>query len=334
MGRYFDDKISLVDLDDANPSFLSLQAAAAAVEQAEIDWYKRRKDVFNELDFGDFNKTEEQIEDDYATLVSGLSVYEFKDKFDDLEVDRKTDTQEFRLVHNTFPTSNITDGYSTEIFVEEEDEDGDTGFVVADNVLSYHIGRGKGAVDTLYDDLAAFSTSSRSDAEFYEFIDGDDPGYFVVDNVFKGFGEVPLAWEAVPGYTDQQLQVMNAAGNDYDSEVGPAIAEYEAALASYIDGGGGNLEDSSVVYKGVAAGEFVIGVAYQIKEPGTTVFTDIGAANNLAGTRFIATGVGSGDGTATADMFPYENYVGVTRSYNRPQTLPLELIKETRGLGS
>lgn len=185
MGRYFDDKISLVDLDDANPSFLSLQAAAAAVEQAEIDWYKRRKDVFNELDFGDFNKTEEQIEDDYATLVSGLSVYEFKDKFDDLEADRKTASDEFRLVHNTFPTSNITDGYSTEIFVEEEDEDGDTGFVVADNVLSYHIGRGKGAVDTLYDDLAAFSTSSRSDAEFYEFIDGDDPGYFVADNVFK-----------------------------------------------------------------------------------------------------------------------------------------------------
>ncbi|UOF79312.1 b-glycanase [Caudoviricetes sp.] len=48
----------------------------------------------------------------------------------------------------------------------------------------------------------------------------------------------------------------------------------------------------------VAAGSFIVGRRYTIKTPGTTTFTSIGAANNNAGTQFIATGVGSGTGDA------------------------------------
>ncbi len=47
------------------------------------------------------------------------------------------------------------------------------------------------------------------------------------------------------------------------------------------------------------AGSFVVGRSYVITSLGNTVFTSIGAAANLVGTYFIATGAGSGTGTAT-----------------------------------
>ena len=48
------------------------------------------------------------------------------------------------------------------------------------------------------------------------------------------------------------------------------------------------------------AGAFVVGDEYTITEAGNTNFTLVGAADNVPGTVFTATGVGSGTGTATA----------------------------------
>ena len=48
----------------------------------------------------------------------------------------------------------------------------------------------------------------------------------------------------------------------------------------------------------ITAGSFVVGVLYEITSAGTTDFTLIGSANNSVGTRFTATGVGSGSGKA------------------------------------
>lgn len=48
----------------------------------------------------------------------------------------------------------------------------------------------------------------------------------------------------------------------------------------------------------VTAGNFVVGEIYRIATLGTTDFTLIGAVNNVVNTHFIATGVGSGTGTA------------------------------------
>jgi len=48
-----------------------------------------------------------------------------------------------------------------------------------------------------------------------------------------------------------------------------------------------------------SAGGFVIGVTYVIASIGTTDFTAIGAASNTVGVVFVATGVGSGTGTAS-----------------------------------
>ncbi|CAB4125443.1 hypothetical protein UFOVP58_140 [uncultured Caudovirales phage] len=52
----------------------------------------------------------------------------------------------------------------------------------------------------------------------------------------------------------------------------------------------------------LTAGFFVVGQAYTIVSAGSTSFTAIGAANNTVGTTFIATGVGSGTGTASTSQ--------------------------------
>jgi hypothetical protein len=49
----------------------------------------------------------------------------------------------------------------------------------------------------------------------------------------------------------------------------------------------------------ISAGSFVIDKEYKIVSLGTTNFTAIGAASNTVGTTFVATGVGSGSGTAS-----------------------------------
>jgi hypothetical protein len=51
----------------------------------------------------------------------------------------------------------------------------------------------------------------------------------------------------------------------------------------------------------VTAGGFVTGIQYRITKIGTTNFTLIGSSNNTIGTTFIATGPGTGTGTANVD---------------------------------
>lgn len=64
------------------------------------------------------------------------------------------------------------------------------------------------------------------------------------------------------------------------------------------------LDENDSIYVGSTAGTtdtagaFITGRLYVIETSGTTDYTLIGAANNTAGTTFVATGVGSGTGTA------------------------------------
>jgi len=51
------------------------------------------------------------------------------------------------------------------------------------------------------------------------------------------------------------------------------------------------------------AGSFIVGRTYIIQTAGTTTWTSIGAIDNLPGTKFIATGVGSGTGVAKTVYF-------------------------------
>ena len=52
----------------------------------------------------------------------------------------------------------------------------------------------------------------------------------------------------------------------------------------------------------VTAGNFVVGATYTILTVGDTTWTSIGAASNTVGVTFVATGVGSGTGTATTKV--------------------------------
>jgi len=78
--------------------------------------------------------------------------------------------------------------------------------------------------------------------------------------------------------------------------------------------------DASITIAGnasIAAGSFVIGNSYSITFVGTTNFTLIGASANTVGVAFIATGAGSGTGTAKANtvfttQFQLANNVQVT----------------------
>ena len=56
----------------------------------------------------------------------------------------------------------------------------------------------------------------------------------------------------------------------------------------------------------VNAGSFIVGVTYSIFSVGNTNFTLAGAPNNNLGTTFVATAVGSGTGTVSTFLAPYQ----------------------------
>lgn len=66
---------------------------------------------------------------------------------------------------------------------------------------------------------------------------------------------------------------------------------------------GGTLTGASWLAVGNAAtaGAFITGIRYKILTVGTTDFTLIGAASNTVGVSFVATGAGTGSGTATPE---------------------------------
>ena len=80
----------------------------------------------------------------------------------------------------------------------------------------------------------------------------------------------------------------------------------------------------------VVAGNFIVGQSYKILTLGTTSFTAIGAANNVVGTKFKATGVGSGTGTAIADDVFKADTVTLT-SNNAYTTINGTSISKTKG---
>jgi hypothetical protein len=67
---------------------------------------------------------------------------------------------------------------------------------------------------------------------------------------------------------------------------------------------GGTISGTSLYGSTITAGSFVVGSVYTILSLGTTSFTSIGASANTVGITFVATGVGSGTGTA------YNYFVG------------------------
>lgn len=74
---------------------------------------------------------------------------------------------------------------------------------------------------------------------------------------------------------------------------------------------GGTVSGTTLYGTAITAGSFVAGNVYTIASVGTTSFTSIGASANTVGITFVATGVGSGTGTA------YSYYVGSNSTGNK-----------------
>lgn len=81
----------------------------------------------------------------------------------------------------------------------------------------------------------------------------------------------------------------------------------------------------------VVDGKLIVGVTYTIIFAGTTDFTALGAANNLVGTTFVATGTGNGAGTGRAGAQPRQNEI-IFRQSSAPlgETPLFTGVKEVR----
>ena len=253
MGRYYDEvaQPSLVGLDRQNAGYGPLNSAADAVNEKETEFFENRRKVFDELDFGDFTRSAGDVESEYESLLPSVSIYNYKTKFDSINPSTNNpDPEVIRYVHDTFPRTGMTSGFAAQFLVViDDDEDGAVYGDAQENgfpVLEYILGAGKAGIDPLYTNLSAFTSSNTSNTDFYAVVIDEEEGdtsINKVSNVFKGFIEVPYRYQAVAGWTQQQLGVMKAAGKAYEDEVRGAINAYITAKANYDDLGGGGLEE-------------------------------------------------------------------------------------------
>jgi hypothetical protein len=134
----------------------------------------------------------------------------------------------------------------------------------------------------------------------------------------------PLAPTAAPGTSTTQIAttafVQNVAGalGTMSSQNANAVAitggtingatvgATTAAAGTFttLTATAGTISGASLYGSIITAGSFVVGITYTILTVGSTSFTAIGASANTVGITFVATGVGSGTGTA------YSYFVG------------------------
>jgi len=247
MGRYYDEKISLDGLDPANPLFGPVIQAAEEVDRKESEFYRLRRDLFTEMNFGSFNRDEVQVEFNYVAAVPNVSVWNFRNTFNSVNPSSYSGSGLTRLVRDSFDKVDFSSPLA-DVYDVEEDDDGDDVFTQATDVHLYPVGRGEPNVDTLFTNLRVFTSNNfiSKSPPYFEFVDDDtvdDPGYYPLFDVYEGFGEVPYHWQPKSGFTSQQLQIMYAAGNAFNSIVGPAINDFESKYNQYLSSGGGNLDE-------------------------------------------------------------------------------------------
>lgn len=294
MGRYPTFEEAGEVLDPQNPLYQELINKTEDLKNAEDDWYRLRRNTFDEYDFGDFNQSTDDVERKYDQIL-GDDPWNYTSRFESINPSRTSGDGQFRLVADTFSESNIQDGFKDDIFVRDlydeeefvkpEDRRGYFGSPdPAPRVLNYEVGRGKGRIDTLYTNLEAFENNDidrgdKADTLYYIYDDYEEK-YVQVD-VFEGFSEIPIRYNSRSGYSGVELTSMHAAGNSWDEEVRPALNAYKNALDDYKDNGGGDLD-----------------------------FDYLGG---------------------TLDR-PWDNYIGQSVSYNKPRPLPNVFVRQVRGV--
>ena len=100
-----------------------------------------------------------------------------------------------------------------------------------------------------------------------------------------------VVWKFIDNFAHNTLLIYNWQVQKWSSCT--TDVDYVAGSAS----AGQTLEGLDAAYL-ITSGSFTIGKSYTIESLGTTNFTLIGAADNVVGARFTATGIGTGTGTA------------------------------------
>ena len=166
---------------------------------------------------------------------------------------------------------------------------------------------------------------------------------FVNGEAISGVTWEPYAdsvnWNILDAYA--KLDVVNNSGNFYRAiqsvPQGVAITNatywllFVPTTESQVDlgiiyGPGAGISLTALGLTTVLAGNLVIGQQYTISVVGTTNFVAVGAAANIVGTVFTATGIGSGTGTATTAYSwstPQVQYFVVTSSQATTKTFTL-----------
>ena len=147
------------------------------------------------------------------------------------------------------------------------------------------------------------------------------------------------SWNILDTYA--KLDVVNDSGNFYRAiqavPQGVAITNvvywllFVPTLESQVDlgisyGPGAGISLTALGVTTALAGNFVIGQQYTISIVGSTNFVAIGAAANIVGTVFTATGIGSGTGKATVSYSwstPQVQYFTVTSAETTTKTFTL-----------
>ena len=118
------------------------------------------------------------------------------------------------------------------------------------------------------------------------------------NNLLLVRADVDGALNATSDGSGLKINNPNDYAEQYDQgggSVGEFAAKYPGALGNSV---AVHMVDAASWEVSVTAGAIITGRTYTIITAGTTDFTEIGAANNNVGTKFVATGTGEGTGTA------------------------------------
>lgn len=140
--------------------------------------------------------------------------------------------------------------------------------------------------------------------------------YFVTSTIFNEVSEASsfkaASTKDETGKPDfDRIQISDDEKNFMKKYLKEAMLEVFSVMFKIIKGNSVNHDTGLVLGSSstINSGSFVVGNGYTIKEAGSTDFTLIGAADSVIGTSFIATGVGTGNGTAY--LTPFCSYVDI-----------------------
>lgn len=169
--------------------------------------------------------------------------------------------------------------------------------------------------------MEIYSNHWTAAASFWKTMDLRGGTGMVFDNLIDNRGGVSVNY---PSFYITDYGVANVWPNFFNTYQTPD----NYPIADQIGTG----QDTSIVATAISAGLLV-----EIESVGTTDFTAIGSADNDVGTRFIATGAGTGTGTvtyspaATEPMYVWNNIQNGTRAALSVTTIPSGATNEYGG---